>query len=109
MKKSILDTFEKLGADYSLSGYKYICEAVDMLCETSQPFPICQLYALVGVKFNTTGSRVERAIRHFIDRAISYGNVEFIHSIINFPGHKYKPTNSQFICGIVEYIRRQQL
>lgn len=109
MKKKILTAMTKLEGDYSLSGYKYLCEAVELVCSTEQHIPTCTIYNDVAKKYNTTGSRVERAIRHFISRTLNYGNFQFLTSIIRWNPDKSNPTNSQVIYGLVEYIRREEL
>ena len=66
-----------------------------------------ELYPSIAKKFNTTPSRVERAIRHAIEVAWSRGKMETIHALFGYTvsGGKGKPTNSEFIALISDKIR----
>ena len=65
------------------------------------------LYPTVAKKYNTTSSRVERAIRHSIEVAWNRGNVEAISQIFSYTisYNKSKPTNSEFIAMIADKLR----
>ncbi|MBO0546962.1 sporulation transcription factor Spo0A, partial [Clostridium botulinum] len=58
-------------------------------------------------KYNTTASRVERAIRHAIEVAWSRGQVETINNIFGYTinNGKGKPTNSEFIAMVADKLR----
>ena len=58
-------------------------------------------------KFDTTPSRVERAIRHAIEVAWGRGNMDTIDALFGYTIHagKGKPTNSEFIALIADKIR----
>ena len=64
------------------------------------------LYPEIDKKYKTTGSRVERAIRHAIEVAWNRGNVDTIDDIFGYTisASKAKPTNSEFIAMISDYI-----
>ena len=55
----------------------------------------------------TTPSRVERAIRHAIEVALSRGQVETINKLFGYSIHneKGKPTNSEFIAMVADKLR----
>ena len=61
----------------------------------------------IGKEFNTTPSRVERAIRHAIEVAWSRGKVDTINQLFGYTVHttKGKPTNSEFIAMIADKLR----
>ena len=65
------------------------------------------LYPEVAKKYQTTPSRVERAIRHSIEVAWTKGNKEKIDEIFGYTVDetKGKPTNSEFIAMIVDNLR----
>ena len=65
------------------------------------------LYPEIARKFNTTSSRVERAIRHAIEVAWVRGNIDAISDIFSYTisYHKSKPTNSEFIAMIADRLR----
>ena len=66
-----------------------------------------QLYPSVAVKFETTSSRVERAIRHAIEVAWDRGDVDTLNSYFGYTIHngRGKPTNSEFIAMISDKLR----
>ena len=62
------------------------------------------LYPEVAKRFNTTASRVERAIRHAIEVAWDRGDVDVLNSYFGYTIHntRGKPTNSEFIAMIAD-------
>ena len=67
------------------------------------------LYPTIARKFQTTPSRVERAIRHGIEVAWSRGRAETLEALFGYTisAGKGKPTNSEFIALIADKIRLQ--
>ena len=65
------------------------------------------LYPDIAKKYQTTASRVERAIRHAIEVAWTRGRLETIEALFGYTVHagKGKPTNSEFIALIADKIR----
>ena len=65
------------------------------------------LYPTIAIKFKTTASRVERAIRHAIEIAWVRGNIDTITKIFSYTisYNKAKPTNSEFIAMISDKLR----
>ena len=65
------------------------------------------LYPSIAKKFDTTPSRVERAIRHAIEVAWSRGKMETLDALFGYTINtgKGKPTNSEFIAMIADHIR----
>ena len=65
------------------------------------------LYPTVAKEFDTTSSRVERAIRHAIEVAWSRGKLDTLDELFGYTvnGGKGKPTNSEFIALIADTIR----
>ena len=68
------------------------------------------LYPEVAKKFNTTSSRVERAIRHAIEVAWDRGDLEVLQKYFGYTvsNIKGKPTNSEFIAMIADRLHLQQ-
>ena len=68
-----------------------------------------QLYPSVAKKYDTTSSRVERAIRHAIEVAWDRGDVDTLNSYFGYTIHnsRGKPTNSEFIAMIADKLRLQ--
>lgn len=107
----VTDLICKLGVPAHIKGYQYLRTAILnaindislMNCVTKQ------LYPSVARQYNTTSSRVERAIRHAIEIAWERGNVETLNS---FFGYSIKcchgrPTNSEFIALVTDKLRLQ--
>ena len=65
------------------------------------------LYPSIAKKYQTTASRVERAIRHAIEVAWNRGRIETIEELFGYTVNtgKGKPTNSEFIALIADKIR----
>lgn len=65
------------------------------------------LYPTIAKHFQTTPSRVERAIRHAIEVAWSRGRMETLEELFGYTVNtgKGKPTNSEFIALISDRIR----
>ena len=68
------------------------------------------LYPEVAKHFNTTASRVERAIRHAIEVAWDRGDLETLQKYFGYTvsNVKGKPTNSEFIAMIADRLQLQQ-
>ena len=79
-------------------------EDIDMLNSITKV-----LYPTIAKKFQTTPSRVERAIRHAIEVAWSRGRMETLDALFGYTVNtgKGKPTNSEFIALIADRIRLQ--
>lgn len=95
---------KEVGFPAHILGYGYTREAIMMIMDN--PNLLGQMtkliYPGVAKKFNTTGSRVERAIRHAIEVTWSKKMNEKLHAL--FPGaiKNDRPTNTEFIACIVD-------
>ena len=60
-------------------------------------------------RYETTSSRVERAIRHAIEVAWDRGDVDVLNSYFGYTIHntRGKPTNSEFVAMISDKLRLQ--
>jgi two-component system response regulator (stage 0 sporulation protein A) len=112
--KTDLDTeittlLHEIGVPAHIRGYLYIREAITMVYYNIEILGNITkiLYPEVARKFNTTSSRVERAIRHAIEVAWVRGNIDAISDIFSYTisYHKSKPTNSEFIAMIADRLR----
>ena len=99
----------ELGVPSHIKGYLYIREGIMMLYERPEVIGgiTKELYPEIASKFNTTVSRVERAIRHAIEVSWNRGNWQLMEDIF---GHsvdidKAKPTNSEFIVTVADKLR----
>ena len=98
-----------LGVPANIKGYQYLRKAIS-LCVFSPDLINAvtkQLYPGVAAKFDTTPSRVERAIRHAIETACVRGNDEQFFNLFGYTmnNSRCKPTNSEFIAMISDKLR----
>lgn len=65
MRKQIISTLKLLQVDMSNMGFEYIITAIELIAEDKQKYQkaFCKLYEEIANKFDTTKSRVERAMR----------------------------------------------
>ena len=91
-----------------IKGYQYLREAIRLTVEDMEVINAVTkvLYPAVAKKFNTTASRVERAIRHAIEVAWDRGDLETLQKYFGYTvsNAKGKPTNSEFIAMIADRI-----
>ena len=106
---SITKILHELGVPSHIKGYQYIREGISIIYE--RPSVVGgitkELYPEIASKFETTVSRVERAIRHAIEVSWNRGNWDLMEDIF---GHsvdidKAKPTNSEFIVTVADKLR----
>lgn len=106
---SITKMLHELGMPSHIKGYQYIREGVTMIYNDPNIIGgiTKELYPELAGKFDTTVSRVERAIRHAIEVSWNRGNWDYMEELF---GHsvdidKAKPTNSEFIVTVADKLR----
>lgn len=106
---SITKILHELGIPSHIKGYQYIREAISILYERPETIGgiTKELYPELAKKFETTVSRVERAIRHAIEVSWNRGNWSLMEEIFgcSVDIDKAKPTNSEFIVTIADKLR----
>ena len=109
LQVSITKVLHELGVPSHIKGYQYIREGITVLYEHPEVIGgiTKELYPDIAEKFDTTVSRVERAIRHAIEVSWNRGNWQLMEDIF---GHsvdidKAKPTNSEFIVTVADKLR----
>lgn len=106
---SITSIIHEIGVPAHIKGYMYLREAISMVYNDIELLGSITkvLYPDIAKKFNTTASRVERAIRHAIEVAWSRGNIDSISSLFGYTVSmsKAKPTNSEFIAMVADKLR----
>lgn len=109
LETNITMYIQQLGVPAHIKGYQYIRDAIMMVIEDMDAINSITkfLYPTVAKHYNTTSSRVERAIRHAIEVAWDRGNPEFLDDMFGYTimSSKGKPTNSEFIAMIADKIR----
>lgn len=107
----VTEILHQIGVPAHIKGYHYLRESIIMAIFTPDIINAVtkQLYPSVAKSFNTTSSRVERAIRHAIEVAWDRGDVEILNSYFGYTIHnsRGKPTNSEFIAMISDRLRLQ--
>lgn len=104
--EEITSIFLSIGIPAHIKGYHFLREAVKMVMENQDMINSItkELYPSVAKSFNTTASKVERAIRHAIEVAWTRGKIENINKIFGY--HVYtshdKPTNGEFIALLAD-------
>ena len=105
----VTDYIHEIGVPAHIKGYQYLRETIMMTVEDPAMIDAITkiLYPSIAKKYQTTPSRVERAIRHAIEVAWSRGKMETLDAIFGYTISigKGKPTNSEFIALIADKIR----
>lgn len=106
---SITSIIHEIGVPAHIKGYMYLREAITMVYKDIELLGSITkvLYPEIAKHFNTTASRVERAIRHAIEVAWSRGNIDSISKMFGYTVSvsKAKPTNSEFIAMVADKLR----
>ncbi|WP_333861681.1 sporulation transcription factor Spo0A [Clostridium sp.] len=109
LEQEITNIIHEIGVPAHIKGYMYLREAITMVVNNMELLSAVtkELYPSIAKKYNTTASRVERAIRHAIEVAWSRGQVETINKLFGYTIHndKGKPTNSEFIAMVADKLR----
>jgi two-component system, response regulator, stage 0 sporulation protein A len=110
---SITSIIHEIGVPAHIKGYLYLREAISMVYNDIELLGSITkvLYPDIAKKYNTTASRVERAIRHAIEVAWSRGNIDSISSLFGYTVSmsKAKPTNSEFIAMVADKLRLEHM
>lgn len=109
LEEDVTNMIHEIGVPAHIKGYQYLREAIIMVVNDIEMINSITkiLYPTIAKKFQTTPSRVERAIRHAIEVAWSRGKMDTIDELFSYTIHngKGKPTNSEFIALIADKIR----
>lgn len=111
LEKDVTDMIHEIGVPAHIKGYQYLREAIMMSVEDPDMLGSITkvLYPTIAKRYQTTSSRVERAIRHAIEVAWNRGRMETLDNLFGYTisTGKGKPTNSEFIALIADRIRLQ--
>lgn len=109
LEQDVTNMIHEIGVPAHIKGYQYLREAIMMSVQDSAMISSITkiLYPTIAKRFQTTPSRVERAIRHAIEVAWSRGRMETLDALFGYTidTGKGKPTNSEFIALIADRIR----
>ena len=108
---AVTNIIHDVGVPAHIKGYHYVREAIIMAVEDMDILNAITkvLYPSVAKKFDTTPSRVERAIRHAIETAWNRGDIDTLNNFFGYTvsNSKGKPTNSEFIAMIADKLQLQ--
>ena len=109
IETQVTKIIHQIGVPAHIKGYQYLRTAILMTVRDSDVINSVTkvLYPTVAKKYQTTTSRVERAIRHAIEVAWDRGDVETLNSYFGYTiqNSRGKPTNSEFIAMIADNLR----
>ena len=98
-----------IGIPAHIKGYQYLRDSILLAVRDNDIINSITkiLYPTIAQKYETTSSRVERAIRHAIEVAWNRGNTDTLTDLFGYTisNGKGKPTNSEFIALIADEIR----
>ena len=106
---SITKMLHELGIPSHIKGYQFLRDAINIVFDRPDVIGgiTKELYPELAGKYDTTVSRVERAIRHAIEVSWNRGSWDMMEELF---GHsvdidKAKPTNSEFIVTLADKLR----
>ncbi len=112
LEVTITEIIHQIGVPAHIKGYHFLRYAIMTAVENPDIINAVtkQLYPAVAKHFETTSSRVERAIRHAIEVAWDRGDVDVLNSYFGYTIHtsRGKPTNSEFIALIADKLQLQK-
>lgn len=109
LKQSITSLLHSLGIPSHIKGYLYIRDSIDLMYNNPSMIGAItkELYPEIAEKYDTTSSRVERAIRHAIEVSWNRGDYDVMESLFgnSVDYDRAKPTNSEFIATLADKLR----
>ncbi len=109
METHVTRIIHQIGVPAHIKGYQYLRTAILMTISNNDIINSVTkiLYPSVAKKYQTTTSRVERAIRHAIEVAWDRGDVDTLNAYFGYTiqNSRGKPTNSEFIAMIADNLR----
>ena len=109
IETQVTKIIHQIGVPAHIKGYQYLRFAILMTITDSDVINSVTkiLYPTVAKKYQTTTSRVERAIRHAIEVAWDRGDVDTLNAYFGYTiqNNRGKPTNSEFIAMIADNLR----
>ena len=109
LEAQVTKIIHQIGVPAHIKGYQYLRTAILMTVEDNDLINSVTkvLYPSVAKKYQTTTSRVERAIRHAIEVAWDRGDVDTLNAYFGYTiqNSRGKPTNSEFIAMIADNLR----
>ncbi|MEG1965642.1 MAG: sporulation transcription factor Spo0A, partial [Oscillospiraceae bacterium] len=105
----VTEIIHQIGVPAHIKGYHYLRQSIILATENPEIINSItkELYPTIAQKYQTTPSRVERAIRHAIEVAWDRGDLDILNSYFGYTVNngRGKPTNSEFIAMISDKLR----
>lgn len=105
----VTEIIHRVGIPAHIKGYQYLRTAIILCVKDDEMINSItkQLYPTVAKYYQTTSSRVERAIRHAIEIAWDRGDIDVLTKLFSYTVHtsRGKPTNSEFIALIADHLK----
>jgi two-component system response regulator (stage 0 sporulation protein A) len=112
LDEKITSIFLMIGIPAHIKGYQFLREAVRMVIEHSDVINRItkELYPSIAKRYDTSSSKVERAIRHAIEVAWSRGKIDNLNQIFGYTIYAKgdKPTNGEFIALVADKLLMEQ-
>jgi two-component system response regulator (stage 0 sporulation protein A) len=106
---AVTNIIHEMGVPAHIKGYHYLRDAILQVIDDVNLLGAVtkELYPMIAHKYQTTPSRVERAIRHAIELAWDRGNIEMMTKFFGYTINlqRGKPTNSEFIAMVADKLR----
>ncbi|OAT86569.1 sporulation transcription factor Spo0A [Desulfotomaculum copahuensis] len=106
---AVTNIIHEMGVPAHIKGYHYLRDSIlAVIGEVNLLGAVTkELYPMIAQKYQTTPSRVERAIRHAIELAWDRGNIEMMTKFFGYTINleRGKPTNSEFIAMVADKLR----
>lgn len=106
LDEKLANIFISVGIPAHIKGYQFLREAIKMAIETPDIINSItkRLYPSIAQRFDTSASKVERAIRHAIEVAWNRGKIENINTVFGIKVYSAndKPTNGEFIALLAD-------
>ena len=111
IESMVTSIIHEIGVPAHIKGYQYLREAIIIAVNDMDVINAITkvLYPQVAKTFQTTPSRVERALRHAIEVAWDRGDLDTLQRFFGYTvsNTKGKPTNSEFIALIADKLQLQ--
>lgn len=109
LEVAVTEIIHQVGIPAHIKGYHYLRTAIMLSVNNDEMINSITklLYPTIAKMYQTTSSRVERAIRHAIEIAWDRGNIDVLDKFFSYTVHtsRGKPTNSEFIALIADHLR----
>lgn len=107
---NITNLLKDLGVPANIHGYYYIRTGILMVIKNPEliHFVTKELYPEIAKEYNTTVTKVERAIRHAIEKSMIQGDPKLLEEIFSYSysSQKGKPTNAVYIATLADYLKK---